>query len=735
MIEEMEIGILLSIAGEAPKALADLAAQMADLDALVKSLTDSFGGLNDMLASTAGAASAAMGGLDGFVASSRLVNRTLGRTAIRTNEVARGYAAMANSIKGVTDAQDAMGASPMMMVGKTGGSTLAKDGAASGGFMAWHKGLKERSRGAWGAIGPAIGLDIGGHILGAILKPGLEYSHEKTQLFLAGDSPADYHAAVRQSQHVANTVPMETYSEALKQVNEARMIFGNSKDAVRELPALATMNAYMTATAGHKVDYTYNAAKALEEANVWKDPRAFQYGLNQMSKVYKATGGRVDPTDYLMVFKRAHGLPMQWTHNFDYRVLPTLMQEFKNTHGGADTVGTALFSMFQNLYGGSASQRNMKFLIKYGLESSKDIVTTNSKMWRGFVPGTVLEAPHQQYLLQKDPSQWIYKVLEPALERHGVNLQNKGQTEKALSELFQNRNTWGMVYTIIAQQEKIMRDSSLIGKALGDIRGLPVEMAHDAKAQWMNAGVQMNNLKTAAAMSWLPLFTHELTVVTDALEGMDKWALHNKGAMKLLFVAMEGLAVLVAGRLLFALGAWVMGPILQIPSLLMAFGTAIAAITPEMIADFGAIALETAVPIAAFGAFAVAMWGAYEAGEELGRGLHLLAQMMGWEQRGASFNTVTGGLSGTPAINHLIRRATDVSPYGKNSLTASEQKQVAQVNQAAFGMPVIHNHFHLDGQEVAHHLISSAVGAPTGPSQYSPYSTMPYPQNPAPAGG
>ncbi len=49
----------------------------------------------------------------------------------------------------------------------------------------------------------------------------------------------------------------------------------------------------------------------------------------------------------------------------------------------------------------------------------------------------------------------------------------------------------------------------------------------------------------------------------------------------------------------------------------------------------------------------------------------------------------------------------------------------------------VHSHVHLDGQQVAEVVTRHQLnaGAPTGPSQYAPFSTMPYPQNPAPTGG
>lgn len=667
MIESYAVGVEVALATPIFDQLAALTDDLRGLDDTVKGVMESFGGLNDVLAVTKGLMAdlgAAFGTVDdsaaGLLTTSRGLNRSLGGMASK----AAGIDALSDSFKGLQDsAAGAMGVMSMGSMGMAGGGAEAAEGGM------WHERFMGHAGALWDAVGPAIGIGLDGTIIGKMLHPAMEYAHEKALLKASGMSSAHYQAAVGLSYRMGNAIPLTTYTEAAQQVNEARMIFGKTPLALEMEPALARMNAYMHAVSGHQVDYTYQASKALELQGAWTDPALFSRELNRMAKVYTATGGRVNPTDFMMTFKYAHGLPMKWSQSFMYTQLPTLIQELKNQHGGASTVGNMLYSLFSNAFGGSVAQRNMPYWIKYGLEKASDIVTTNSSMWRGFKPGTVAGGS----MLQRDPLSWIWRVLEPHLKKHGINIHSKTQVEKAVAQLFQNRVSAGAVFTVMEQHDKFIRDQRLIREAHG-IKFLANMMKIDPTAKWAQITTDFTNFITQISQSWLPIFNKQLSWGAHELSDFARWAHKNKGAMKDLFIVMEGFGALMAGKLAWVLLRFATGPLVTAVEWMGKL-----ALKLPLFEDGIAAALPTiAIFMADLAALGLASYAAYEA-------LSAIAKMP-WVQKHIEH-----------PLDKVFYRLTHTQAQYDTLFPAAPGSIVYQQEHPV----VVHNHLHVDGKQVA----------------------------------
>ncbi len=706
MIESYAVGVEVALATPIFDQLAALTDDLRGLDDTVKGVMESFGGLNDVLAITKGLMAdlgSAFGTLDDAAAGTLGTSRLLNRSLTRMGTKAAGIDALADSFKGLQDsAAGAMGVMSMGSLGMAGGGAEAAEGGM------WHQQFMDHASALGEAIMPAIGVGLDATVMGKILHPGMEYGHELALLKAAGMSAAHYRQAKALSLSMGNTIPLTTYSEAAQQINEARMIFGKTSLALQMEPMLARMNAEMSTVTGHKTDFTYQAAKALELQGAWKDPALFAHDLNQMSKIYTATGGRVTPKDYLMVDKFAHGLPMQWSQGFMYRLLPTLIQEFKNQHGGASTVGTMLASMAGNTTGGAVSQRNMGFWIKYGLEKSSDIVTTNSSMWRGFKPGTVVGWK----LLESNPIEWVWKDLEPLLAKKGVNIHSKAQVEKAMYQLFQNRNTSGAVFTIMEQHAKFIRDQRLIREAHG-VKFLSTMMKIDPTAKWAQITTDLTNLATQISQSWLPMFNKQLAWGAHALGDFSNWANKNKDAMKGLFYVMEGFGALMAGKLAWVLLRFASGPLLTAATWMGRLALKLPLFEDGIAAALPTIAIFTAdlVPLAA------AAYAAYEA-------LNWIAKQP-WVQKYIEH-----------PIDKVVHRALADVGIGHHGVFDHAARD--SIDWQAQHPPIIHHtHIHVDGKQVAEAVTTHLAPhrGPTTATYGNPHAVLPYGGEPLLGGG
>jgi hypothetical protein len=733
MIEEMEIGILLSIAGDAPKALSGLADQMGSLDALVKTLTDSFAGLNEVMASTAGAAADAMGSLDGLVASNRLVNRTLGRTVVRTSEAARGYAAMADSIKGVTDAQAAMGAaSGMGMIGGAAGRGTPKESA--GGPEKWHSKISNHLQSAGGFVWPLIGLDMGGHIFKDFLAPSLAYGQEKWNLKSRGMPNAQYQAMIASANHTANILPLTTYADAVKTMSDNYMIFGSAKAAIQNETASQRMIALMTPAMGrHNAEtQAFSGAKAIELQNKWQDPAQYARNVKRMENVWTATGHIVDPTDMMMAIKYLHGWQLTLSNNFLYKTMPALIAEVKNKGGGASTAGTGLNALRASLFSGQAPRRYVPWMIQMGLEKASDVNMVHKEIY-GFKPGTLT---HYQMFLHH-PGEWFRKVLKPIETKMGLHGAVGGM--KMASMITNNAVAQQWIEMFLEQQAKLAKFHGQYGQAAATNKGsLHRMIKDDPRAVFGYADSSFDNMLTMLGTQVLPQFTKQIEITTSGIKWLIEEFKKYPGLAKGVFDTIELIAVGAVGSLMASLGLFLLRPFMAAAPYIgrLVFGFA------DLVPYIGdaAIALMPLAPeiLLVTGAFA----GVAAAGWELGKGLHALAHDLGWASGAASaaglqvdpFHTAAGKRAWHQAQSSVHAAIPFV--HAPSHLDRSDRQQIDAVH-AALPFVQVHTHINLDGQHVADVVTQHQMnaGAPSGVSQYSPFSTMPYPQNPAPTGG
>ena len=335
-----------------------------------------------------------------------------------------------------------------------------------------------------------------------------------------------------------------------------RMVFGDTADAVKFLPQMQKIQAVLDNVLGEKgagggKDVAFAAAKALELRGASKTPEAFQEQADLLTKAVIASGGKVTPQQILQAVKYGGVAASGLSNSFMYGILPTLVQEL----GGSST-GTALTSMNQAIIGGVMSQRSLKMWEELGLvDKSKEIFTKTGSL-KGIERGGIIGGD----MYQRDPLEYVNKVLIPALIAHGHTEESDQQA--IIARMFGNRTAARIANIMVTQGGRLQKDFDLIGQA-GTSASYDQMIKNDPVMAQKAAGQQWENLKTVIGIEVIPVLIPAIHALTGALQGMVTWAREHPiltQAMTLVFTALSGLAVVGGGVMLVSAGLMLFAP-------------------------------------------------------------------------------------------------------------------------------------------------------------------------------
>lgn len=185
--------------------------------------------------------------------------------------------------------------------------------------------------------------------LNAMVDPAREYAH---QLGIMNMNAMDFH---EQQMNIAAAwdtsfkIP-STPTENLQALKDMHTIFGDTHEAYEEsrhlLPEFQKIQTILAASvhdpshsAGDSTNQIFSAVKAMEMQGKVRNPEEFQHGIEQMTRVMVATGGRVLPSDYQSMAKYARSMKLTLDDDFWFKVAPELILEMKSVGGGAGGAG------------------------------------------------------------------------------------------------------------------------------------------------------------------------------------------------------------------------------------------------------------------------------------------------------------------------------------------------------------------------------------------------------------
>src|SRR5262249_31382592 len=152
-----------------------------------------------------------------------------------------------------------------------------------------------------------------------------------------------------------------------------------------------------------------------------------------------------------------------WDDRFTYGILPTLIQEMKNSGGAGGTRGPrdALVSGHAPPLRGPGPPKTPKGWEQPRPPHPAQGARGPGRRPHGGAPGGILGSG----VFQQDPYQWTQQYLVPAMVKAGYD--TEGKQRQALQYLFPNRTAGFVMAQLALQGWKFDRDQKLIGQAAG----------------------------------------------------------------------------------------------------------------------------------------------------------------------------------------------------------------------------------------------------------------------------
>ena len=275
--------------------------------------------------------------------------------------------------------------------------------------------------------------------------------------------------------------------------------------------------------------------------------------LNLMTKAYSASGGLVNPTEYLNLIKTGGVAAKRLNDNSFFFGMMHMMQE-----QGGNRVGTSLMSGYQNWALGRTTTQVAEEMLKAGLIGKDDVSYTKTGKVKKILPNKL----NNVELFRENPFEYMEKEILPKMRARGI--QDGDQMQNELDKLYSNRTFGSLLNTMYRERELIKKHSAAGEKAAGIDelyqKGLQTfqgqKMVFDAKWADFKLALGLDTGFLDLATSALKLFGGALSFITNAAEEHPTVAKYALGTL----AVGAGAATLLAGtRLASNIGGWLFG--------------------------------------------------------------------------------------------------------------------------------------------------------------------------------
>ena len=275
--------------------------------------------------------------------------------------------------------------------------------------------------------------------------------------------------------------------------------------------------------------------------------------LNLMTKAYSASGGLVNPTEYLNLIKTGGVAAKRLNDNSFFFGMMHMMQE-----QGGNRVGTSLMSGYQNWALGRTTTQVAEEMLKANLIGKDDVSYTKTGRVKKILPNKLDNVE----LFRENPFEYMEKEILPKMRAKGIK--DGDEMQNALDKLYSNRTFGSLLNTMYRERELIKKHSAAGEKAAGIDelyqKGLQTyqgqKIVFDAKWADFRLALGLDTGFLDVATKGLELFGGALTFITDAASAHPEVTKYAVGAL----AVGAGAAALLAGtRLASNLGGWLFG--------------------------------------------------------------------------------------------------------------------------------------------------------------------------------
>lgn len=264
---------------------------------------------------------------------------------------------------------------------------------------------------------------------------------------------------------------------------------------------------------GLTTDEGYSAIKAAEmltpqHKGMSADDReeAVASRLELINKVMGGSGGKIRPGEVLQFAKTANSAKFSLSETGIYHLAP-ILQEL----GGMRT-GTSLVSLMQNLANGRTTHASAQNLLGLGLLDPRKVEYDKIGRVKRVLPGSTVDSD----LLREDPVAWVNKNLLPKLRG-----KTQSKQDELINSILSNRTAAGLVATVVAQNERIRKDTGLYRGARSIDEGDEAQRDNFLRAE-TDYQKALDSLRQKSAIVILPSLTRGLNSLTGLLEWFSK---------------------------------------------------------------------------------------------------------------------------------------------------------------------------------------------------------------------
>ncbi len=449
--------------------------------------------------------------------------------------------------------------------GTGGGGSLApyggSGGAAGGGGIPLNPGGGPPPPPAnpWAALAGghmlfSMGEELA-HGLGHVMKHGMDYDSEISQLNVAGYTKEELAATLAMAWKNTAAVPTAGVTENLKVASELRYALGSAAHANEIMEPVMKLTGVLGSLTGGRLGASEAAksVRAMEQLNRGTTPEQMQHSLEMLTGTAIASRGTIGGSQMLGFVKQT-GSAFGRNFNDDYlfNYAPRLIQEM-----GGDRAGTASAAMMEKILGTTMSKKSAEEFERLGILDPK--MTTgkgvNFRLKPGAMPDGELAATNPYLWFQKYMAKPILALPQaqqlPALvTAMGTRTAGRG----AANYIYQGNVAMPGVGADGMPLSPYERDAAVTRSAAKDPYGSLIKTNPNLLLQAFN--VQWENFTTALGHSVIPIIIPALQSMTNGLNEFAQFAMEHPditaGALKT--IATMAAVGLVLGGLGIAVG-------------------------------------------------------------------------------------------------------------------------------------------------------------------------------------
>ena len=359
----------------------------------------------------------------------------------------------------------------------------------------------------------------------------------------------DYSTATTAAAGLIKKYPMIKLSDAISLISDVYSVTGTMPEAAALAPTVAGYQAVAASIPGHKAN-SLALMQAAEASGYTVDPQTHKYSQARVEtfiglalKLVEATRGSVDESSLQNFFRQAGPSGRNLSVAAIMQLAPVLKEM------GAQKAGTALTSAYQELIGGTMTEKVADALEQIGMLDKRHVKKTRTGV--RIDPGSVTGAA----LFATNPVDFVNTVLMPQIEKMHPNW-GPTQVNQELTQLFGRQTVQRLMADLISQSGQYAKDFAQEKQAATAPQALAVLNASYAQGV-TNLSTALASLAQVVGSDVTPTLIPAMKGLTASISDLTAAATAHPGAAK----AIAGLAVglgslmIVGGGLAATIGA------------------------------------------------------------------------------------------------------------------------------------------------------------------------------------